>query len=586
MAEERVQRRLAAILAADVVGYSRLMGEDEAGTHASLMAHLEALIDPKIAEHHGRIVKSTGDGVLAEFGSVVDAVVCANEIQQAMAERNADIPSARRIEFRIGVNLGDVIVERDDIYGDGVNIAARLEGLADPGGICISAKVYEEVRGKLDLAFEDLGRREVKNIAEAVRAYRVRAPRILEPASADAGAVLQRPAVAVLPFVNMSGDPEQEYFADGLTEDIITALSLWRSFPVIARNSSFAYKGQSPDIRQVATELGARYVIEGGVRRSGNRVRVTPQLIDAETGHHVWAEKFDRELEDIFALQDEITERIAATVEPELGRFEQRRSATKHPTNLDAWDYCQRGMYLLYKFTKDGIEQSRDMFKRAIELDPTYSQAHTGLAYSHQLDILHAYTERHADSVEQLMKHARQGVALDDTDSFAHVIMAFAYRWARRHDLAVAEAERAIELNPNDLWALATLGNVLDLAGRPQEGIPYLKETLRRLNPRDVHRHFMMAIIARAYLNSRDYELAAEWARKAINRDPSHVRAQLFLAASLGHLGRQKEARAAINECNQVNPEFVRRWTQWREYRDEADNDHVLDGLKKAGLPA
>ena len=586
MAEERVQRRLAAILAADVVGYSRLMGEDEAGTHASLMAHLEALIDPKIAEHHGRIVKSTGDGVLAEFGSVVDAVVCANEIQQAMAERNADIPSARRIEFRIGVNLGDVIVERDDIYGDGVNIAARLEGLADPGGICISAKVYEEVRGKLDLAFEDLGRREVKNIAEGVRAYRVRAPRILEPASADAGAVLQRPAVAVLPFVNMSGDPEQEYFADGLTEDIITALSLWRSFPVIARNSSFAYKGQSPDIRQVATELGARYVIEGGVRRSGNRVRVTAQLIDAETGHHVWAERFDRELEDIFALQDEITERIAATVEPELGRFEQRRSATKHPTSLDAWDYCQRGMYLLYKFTKDGIEQSRDMFKRAIELDPTYSQAHTGLAYSHQLDILHAYTERHADSVEQLMKHARQGVALDDTDSFAHVIMAFAYRWARRHDLAVAEAERAIELNPNDVWALGTLGNVLDLAGRPQEGIPYLNEALRRLNPRDVHRHFMMAIIARAYLNSRDYELAAEWARKAINRDPSHVRAQLFLAASLGHLGRQKEARAAINECNQVNPEFVRRWTQWREYRDEADNDHVLDGLKKAGLPA
>ena len=274
-------------------------------------------------------------------------------------------------------------------------------------------------------------------------------------------------------FENMSDDPEQEYFADGLTEDIITALSLWRSFPVIARNSCFAYKGQSPDVRKVAEELGARYVIEGSVRKGGSRVRISVQVIDATTGHHVWAERFDRELEDIFALQDEITQRIAATVEPELGRFEQRRSATKHPTSLDAWDYCQRGMYLLYKFTKEDIAAAREMFMRAIALDPTYSQACTGLAYSHQLDILNAYTESREDSIAQLLKHAREGVALDDTDSYARVMMAFAYRWAGQHDLAVAEAERAIELNPNDAWACGTLGNVLDLAGRPRHKITH-----------------------------------------------------------------------------------------------------------------
>ena len=586
MAEERVERKLAAILVADVAGYSRLMGDDEVGTRARFNAHLNELIEPAIASRRGRIVKTMGDGLLVEFASVVDAVQCAVEIQKSMVERNADEPNDRRIVFRIGVNLGDVIIEGDDIHGDGVNVAARLEGVAEPGGICISGTVHESVRNKLDVVFVDLGEQSVKNIADPVRVFRADLDEVRREtdASAEADAIFRRPAVAVLPLRNLSGDPDQEYFADGLTEDIITALSLWRSFPVIARNSTFSYKGQSPDIRRVGEELGARFVIEGSVQKAGNRIRVTVQLIDAETGHHVWAERFDRELDDIFALQDEITQRVAATVEPELGRFEQKRLAAKHPTSLDAWDYCQRGMYLLYKFTKEDIEEARDVFLRAIELDPTYSQTHTGLAYSHHLDILHAYSDSRKNSIEQLMKHARQGVALDDTDSYAHVIMSFAYRWAGQHDLAIAEAERAIELNPNDAWAIGTLGNVLDLAGRPQDGIPYLKQHLR-LNPRDVHIHFMMTILARAYLNSRDYQSAEEWARRAINRDPNHARAHLVLASSLGHLGKSREASEVLDECNRVNPDFVSRWMQWREYRNDVDNDHILDGLRKAGLP-
>ena len=353
MAEERVERKLAAILAADVAEYSRLMGEDEVGTRARFNAHLDELIEPAIASGRGRIVKTTGDGLLVEFASVADAVQCAVEIQKGMAERNVDEPNDRRMEFRIGVNLGDVIIEGDDIHGDGVNVAARLEGVAEPGGICISGAVHESVRNKLDVVFVDLGEQSVKNIADPVRVFRASLDgvRRKSDASAEADAIFRRPAVAVLPLKNLSGDPDQEYFTDGLTEDIITALSLWRSFPVIARNSTFSYKGQSPDIRKVGEELGARFVIEGSVRKAGNRIRVTVQLIDAETGHHVWAERFDRELDDIFALQDEITQRVAATVEPELGRFEQKRLAAKHPTSLDAWDYCQRGMYLLYKFT-------------------------------------------------------------------------------------------------------------------------------------------------------------------------------------------------------------------------------------------
>jgi len=338
-----MQRHLAAILAADVAGYSRLMGVDEEGTLTQLKAHRRALLDPKIEEHQGRIVKTTGDGMLAEFASVVDALRCAIEIQRGMLERNAGVPQERRIEFRVGINVGDIIIDGGDIYGDGVNVAARLEGLAEPGGICVSGRVQEDARGKFDIAFEDAGEQQLKNIAWPVRVYRVR----LSGDAAQPRPALElpaKPSIAVLPFTNMSGDPEQDYFADGMTEDIITGLSRARWLFVIARNSSFAYKGRSNDVKRVAHELGVRYVLEGSVRKVGERVRISAQLAEGTSGRQLWAKRYDRELSDIFAVQDEITETIIGAVEPELGKVERRRSAGKRADNLDAWDLYQRGM--------------------------------------------------------------------------------------------------------------------------------------------------------------------------------------------------------------------------------------------------
>jgi adenylate cyclase len=347
-------RRLAAVLAADVAGYSRLIGADEEGTLARLKAHRSEFIDPKIAEHRGRIVKTTGDGLLVEFASVVDALRCATEIQAAVTERNAVVPADRRIEFRVGVHQGDIVVEDGDIFGDGVNIAARLEGLAEPGGICVSARVQEDAAGKLDLAFEDIGEPELKNIARPVRVFRVAVKRVAQPTEWPAALPLpDKPSVAVLPFTNMSTDPEQEFFADGIAEDVITALSRYPSLFVIARNSCFTYKGRAIDVKQVGRELGVRYVLEGSLRKSGNRIRVTAQLVEAESGKHVWAERYDRELSDIFAMQDEITEAVTIAIAPAIADAEQHRAMRKPPQNLDAWAAYQRGLWHLSKFTPD-----------------------------------------------------------------------------------------------------------------------------------------------------------------------------------------------------------------------------------------
>ena len=360
----RVQRRLAAILAADIVGYSRMMRGDEAGTLAQLKTHRIEVFDPHIADHNGRIVKTTGDGVLVEFASAVDATECAIKIQRSLARRNEDVPEGHRIELRIGINLGDIIVDGDDIYGDGVNVAARLEGLCDPGEVYVSAAVHDQVEGKINATLVDLGEHTVKNIDKPIGVYRVVSkPSPDKSAASEVDKLFERPAVAVLPFENISGDPEQEYFADGLTEDIITALSLWRSFPVIARNSTFAFKGQSPDIREIGEKLGARYVIEGSVRKGGDRVRVTAQLINSQTGHHIWSEQYDRDLVDVFELQDEIARRIAGIVVPELERAETKRQADKQPVNLEAWDYCLRGRSLLAAFDPDENQRVRELFK-------------------------------------------------------------------------------------------------------------------------------------------------------------------------------------------------------------------------------
>ncbi len=584
--ENGSQRKLAAILSADAVGYSRLMGDDEAATVAALDG-ARAVFREVIAAHRGRVVDTAGDSVLAVFDSVVESVAGAVEIQDRLAEENAALAEDRRMRFRIGINLGDVIAKADGtIYGDGVNIAARLESLAEPGGVTLSEDAYRQVRNKLELAFEDLGEHVVKNISEPVRAYRVKTQADIAPAeSPEAGAAMMaRPALAVLPFNNMSGDAEQDYFADGLTEDLITALSLNRTFPVIARNSTFVYKGKSTDIRQVAKELGARYVLEGSVRKAANRVRINAQLIDAETGHHIWADKFDRELEDIFELQDEITAHIAATIEPELHRAEQKRALAKKPANLEAWDYAQRGMAELAAFTADGNIRAREMFARAIALDPNYAHAHAGLSFSHNRDMLLQFTDDRETSAARAVQSARRAVALDDNDSFAHLMLAIAYMWPGKFDLAIAEAESAARLNPNSAFARAVLGTALDNAGRSAEGLAHI-ETSLRLNPRDPQNHIHLNILARAYLNTRNYEAAAEWSRKAIEHRSDYPHAHYLLASSLGHLGRLDEARAALSECERIQSGFTERRLTWQPYKDPADNEHIHDGVRKARAP-
>ena len=383
MAEERVQRRLSAILAVDMVGYSRLIGADEEGTIERQRAHRAELIDPQIANQGGRIVKTMGDGLLVEFASVVDAVKCAVAVQSGMAEREAEVPDQRRIQYRVGVNLGDIVIDGDDILGDGVNIAARLEGLAEPGGVCVSAKVFEEIGNKLDVAFEDLGPQEVKNIATPVRAYRVTLNRVPSTPIAAASPVhLEKPSIAVLPFDNMSGDPEQEFFSDGLAEDIITALSKIERMRVIARHSTFAYKGQALDLRRIAGELGVRYVLEGSVRRGGDRLRITAQLIDADDGSHLWAERYDRPVDDLFDIQDEITKEIVTSLRVKLTDGEEARVWARGTNNIDAWQFSVRAMELFREFTPSGYLEARELAERAVELDPDYAHAWAALGFT------------------------------------------------------------------------------------------------------------------------------------------------------------------------------------------------------------
>ena len=584
MAEQRVQRRLAAILAADVVGYSRMMREDETGTLAQLKTLRKEVFDPRVAEHNGRIVKTTGDGVLVEFASAVDATECAIKVQRGLFRRNEDVPDGHRIELRIGINLGDIIADGEDIYGDGVNVAARLENLCDTGDVYISAAVHDQVEGKIDVAFDDLGEHTVKNIDKPIGVYRVSSkPRPDRPTASEVDKLFERPAVAVLPFENIGGDPDQEYFADGLTEDIITALSLWRSFPVIARNSTFTYKGRAVKVQEVAEELGAQYVLEGSVRKTDKRVRVTVQLIDAETGHHVWAERFDRELADIFELQDELTQRIAATVSPELARSEQKRSARSQRQDLDAWDYIQRGTFHSYQFNREAGELGRDMFQKALEIDPGYARAFAEIAFSHAVDLTQGFAVSRDDSISGLLNAAHQAVKLDPTDSMAQLMLSFAYAWTDQDDLSITTAERAIELNPSYGRAHGHLGTILDLTGRHDEGITRLQDGLR-LNPNEPWlTHVHLTFLARAFLTVRRYEEAAASAREAISFRATYLPAQYISAIALGHLGRQSEAQEALQQCEREQPGFIEKRTEWRPYRDQSKNEHILEGLRKAG---
>jgi len=587
MAQERVERRLTAILAADVAGYSRLMAADEEGTLAALKTLRREVADPKIKEHRGRIVNTTGDGLLGEFASVVDAVRCAVEVQREIAARNLGVRAERRIDFRIGINLGDIMIDENDIFGDGVNIAARLEALAEPGGICVSRVVRDQVRDKLAIPFKDMGEQQVKNIARPVRAYRVvlaeGADRPSIPSQAAPPPLLDRPSIAVLPFHNVSGDPEQEYFVDGITEDLITALSKWRWFLVIARNSAFAYKGKSVDLKDVGRELGVRYVLEGSMRRAGQRVRISSQLINIATGTHLWAERYDRDLTDIFTVQDDITSRVAAAIEPALSRAESQRVIAKRPEHMGAWDYCQRGFWHVHKGTRtDGIT-AHGLFKQALALDPILADAHLGLARALIVQWDYGSVEDFAPLVRQARESALKAVALDSENPQAQYVLAQTSLWAGDVLAAIAHAGRAIELNENFALGHFYLGIALSLDGRQEEALDAI-ETGWRLSPRDPRASTWLANKARALYHLRRYEEAIETAVSARRIQP-HAYGCLVLIASYAQLARDEEARNALADMCPL-PGGSEKTTRWYldRYSDPVAREHMADGLRKAGL--
>jgi adenylate cyclase len=580
----RAERRLAAILAADVAGYSRLMGADEEGTLEQLKTIRRELVDPKIAEYRGRIVKTTGDGLLMEFASVIDALRCAVEMQRVLAARNADATPDHRIEFRVGVTVGDIIVENDDIYGDAVNVAARLEGLAEPGGICVSARVQEDAAGRLAIAFEDIGEQALKNITRPIRAYRVAAAAGPLPARVSSGPALpDKPSIAVLPFANMSGDPEQEYFADGIAEDIITALSRYSSLFVIARNSCFTYKGRAVDVKQVGHELGVRYVLEGSLRKAGNRIRVTAQLVEAESGKHIWAERYDRDLADIFALQDEIAEAVTIAVAPAIAAAELQSAMRKPPESLDAWAAYQRGLWHLGKFTALDNQLAQQFFQQAIDLDSNFPGGYSGLAatYYYGAAVFQAHSLIEAQRSSEAL--ARRAVALDGNDAEARSWLAVALLSSGDYEGALAEVERALEISPNSASAHAGLGAVLIYSGRPKEGLAEIQRYLR-LDPRDPAAAVYLLQVAVGHYFCRDYEAAVEAAKRVIRSYPDFPLPYRWLPAALGQAGRIDEAREALERAVAFAPAmfdmYVRRRAPW--HRPD-DYFLTLEGLRKAG---
>lgn len=578
MAEARVQRRLAAILAADVAGFSRLMGNDEEGTLAALKACRRELIDPKVAEHHGRIVKTTGDGALAEFASAVDATRCAVEIQKAMAERNAVVPEDRRIEFRIGLNVGDVLFDEGDIYGDGVNIAARLEALASPGAICLSEDAYNQTKNKLTLNVSDMGEQRLKNIAQPVRVHVVRLDGALERPTLT---LPDRPSIAVLAFQNMSGDPDQEYFADGMVEEIITALSRVRWLFVIARNSSFSYKRRAVDVKQIGRELGVRYILEGSVRKSGGRIRITAQLIDALTGAHLWADRYDRDLADIFAVQDEITGSVAAIIEPALAEAERQRVLRKPPGSLDAWETYQRGLWHYYKYDADENKVAQNLFRRAIELDPNFAAGHYGLAFAQHLDSWLYSTPTWTEVARSGLREARTAVLLDEKDSMAHAALSFMQQRCGDWETAIAEGRAAVSLNPNSAWSMVALGHALGWGGHQKEGIEYLRRAMRA-SPHDPLTWLCTFWIGIFWYFSRDYAASIDAMREVIQVRPGF--AHRWRAAAFAQLGRTGEAKEALEESISIMPEIFERLARQRPpWTRPEDYDHYIEGLRKAG---
>ena len=592
--QKRAERRLAAILAADVAGYSRLMGEDEEGTLERLKKHRRELVDPKIAEHHGRIVKTTGDGLLVEFASVVDAVRCAVDVQREMAVRNIGVPADRCIEFRIGINVGDIIIDEGDIFGDGVNVAARLEALAEPGGICVSRVVRDQVRDKLDFAFEDMGEQRVKNITRPVRAHRIllgAGPSLSEPptgaTATPALALSDKPSIAVLPFQNMSGDPEQEYFADGMVEDIVTALSHFKQLFVIARNSSFVYKGKTVDIQQVARELGVRYVLEGSVRKAGNRVRITGQLIDTVTRAHLWADKFDGALEDVFELQDRITESVVGALAPSLQKAEIERARRKPPASLDAYDYLIRAMPHQMANTPAEVGEAIRLLKEALRLDPDYAYAHAMLANAQGQIFRSAVGQNRADAQKAAEKHARRALALggDDGAVLAHagwVVLIVV------QDVAGGRAalDKATQLNPNLAIALAYRSIALAMTGEPQAAIEDANKALR-LSPVDPSGYLAFAGIMLAKIALDDYAEAVIAARKVIEMNPRFPMAYAWAIVAECGRGNKAQAELRLRQLGEIIPGFKPEGLPTLfSFFPPAIRDKALDLMRGQGLIA
>ncbi|MDX1436256.1 MAG: adenylate/guanylate cyclase domain-containing protein [Anaerolineales bacterium] len=582
MAGENFKRKLAAIFYADVAGYSRLTGTDEEGTHRRLSSSLDRMAD-LIKEHRGRVVHHAGDAVLADFPMVSPAINCAVAFQSELAEANSNFPEAQKLQFRVGVNLGEVIVDRDDIYGESVNIAARLEALADPGGICVSEAVRAALGEQAPFAFEYLGEQQVKNIAIPVKAYRVvlgESRRASGVFSASEG----RPSLAVMPFMNLSGDPDQEYVVDGITEEIITALSRVRWFFVIARQSAFVYKDRPVDLREVAAELEVQYIVEGSVRISGPRIRVAAQLADGHTGKQIWAKRYDRENEDLFDLQDEIAETVVGAIEPELGRVERDLARVKRPENLQAWDYYQRGMWQLYRYTDRSFEQAIQLLEKAVDLDPGMAAAHSGIAEACYFRLVYGYSESPENDRSLAFRAAQRGVELDPEDAAAHSTLGRVYYLRREHARAIPELETALELNPSLAWGHYGLGAAMVFSGRAPEAVRNL-ETAIRLSPRDPNRGSFLVRMADAYLFMKNYEEAVHWAHKSLLQPNFQWSRYAVLLSALGHLGKTVDAEAVLADLLQKRPDFsvdfVRRT---HLFANESDMEHYIDGLIKAGV--
>jgi adenylate cyclase len=582
VSEEQAKRKLAAILSADAKDYSRLMEDDEEATVKTITAYRELMVS-QIQNQNGRVVDAKGDNILAEFSSVVDAVRCAVEIQREVGRRNGELPEHRRMEFRIGVNLGDVIEEDETIYGDGVNIAARLEALAEGGGICVSGTAFDHVEGKLGLEFKYLGEQAVKNIKKQVRVYRVE----MEGAVSDAKVrqeppLPEKPSIAVLPFANMSGDPEQEFFSDGLSEDIITSLSQLPDMLVIARNSTFTYKGKSVKVQHVGRELGVRYVLEGSVRKAGDRMRITAQLIDATTEHHLWAERYDRNLEDIFAIQDEITLRILKALQVKLIEGEQGRLSAKGTENIEAYLKTLQARSYYRRFDRGSSLLARQIFEEAIALDPQYPMPYAMLGWTYWSDVFLGWSDSPRESLKRAFASAQKCIALDDSFPAAHGLLSWLYLMKREHDTAILEAEKALALDPNSVDAHMWLGNVLNFAGRPDEAISVLEGAIR-LNPFASSSHLHM--LGMAYREAGKYEESITLCKKAIQRQPNNIYAYIVLAATYSLLNRQEKAHAAAGEVLRIDPKFsLDYFAESRPHIDPANTARFIEVLRKAGL--